>query len=122
MLGITGATMKIRYTGSFYGGSGWLSDEEWGNLEVAGWVVEWDAYPRCAIKEFDNVGDAIREFEKVTGEDASKEVCSCCGGIHSFWWQGGSASGKECIPYRNTEVPKAFSEGVKVLPSIIAVT
>lgn len=42
------------------------------------------ALATAAAKEFENPRDAIEEFERVTGQDASAEGCNCCGSPHSF--------------------------------------
>ena len=39
-----------------------------------------------ATKEFDNIGEALKEFEKITGTDVSDEGCNCCGSPHTFNW------------------------------------
>ena len=83
--------MKITYSSNNSGGSWWLSDEDWKNLEAAGWKVAWrepkylDALATSASKDFPSVEDAIREWEEVTGQYASDEGCECCGPPHSFY-------------------------------------
>lgn len=97
--------MKIEYLSNNSGGSWWLSDDDWKKLEAAGWTVEWEeevwlgALARRASKDFETVGDAIREFEKVTGQEASDEGCNCCGAPHSFSWEGGYACGEDCLEH-----------------------
>ena len=57
------------------------------------------AFRQNAWKRFDSPGDAIREFEKLTGQDVMDEGCNCCGPPHSFSWDGGYASGESCDEY-----------------------
>ena len=83
--------MKIVYSSNNSGGSWWLSDEDWKKLEAAGWKVAWrepkylDALATSASKNFPSEEDAIREWEEVTGQDASDQGCECCGQPHSFY-------------------------------------
>lgn len=37
-----------------------------------------------AAKRFDDINDAIAEFELVTGQDAGDVGCNCCGPPHNF--------------------------------------
>jgi hypothetical protein len=113
--------MKIEYTSSLSGGEWWLSDDDWKKLEAAGWTVEWGkerwlgALAKRASKDFDNVGDAIREFEKVTGQKASDEGCPCCGAPHSFSWEDEYASGNDCLEHLYAKVPKSLREATEAL-------
>lgn len=83
--------MKIVYSSNNSGGSWCLSDEDWKNLEAAGWTVEWKnenwlgALATSASKDFPDMDSAIREFEEITGHDANDEGCECCGPPHSFY-------------------------------------
>lgn len=95
--------MKVEYSSNNSGGSWWLSDEDWYNLEKAGWQVQWvkdDPYQQgycdedgrflgalatSAFRDSPSVDDAIKEWESVTGEDAEDEGCNCCGRPHSFY-------------------------------------
>jgi len=83
--------MKIEYFSNNSGGSWWLSDEDWKNLEAAGWTVYWakekghSALAMNASKDFPDMDSAIREWEEVTGQDASDQGCECCGPPHSFY-------------------------------------
>lgn len=69
---------------------------------------------RGAKKEFDSIYDAIKEFEKLTGQDVSDEGCNCCGPPHSFNWKDGDetgyASGEDLLEYiypdANTQLSK----------------
>lgn len=95
--------MKIKYSTNNSGGSWWLKDEDWLALEKAGWAVAWGGYNKeassfeeakdnrwlgsvaqSASKEFNSFKEAIEEWEKITGQDASDEGCNCCGAPHSF--------------------------------------
>ncbi len=42
-----------------------------------------------ASKSFPTLADAVREWEKVTGLDATDEGCNCCGAPHSFNYTSG---------------------------------
>lgn len=96
--------MKIRYSSNNSGGSWWLKDKDWLALEAGGWTVDWyknqprnkgfldesgdtflGAPATRASKEFDSIDDAIRDFEYLTGQDASDEGCDCCGQPHNFY-------------------------------------
>lgn len=109
----------IQYDSNNSGGGWWLSDEDWFNLEKAGWVVKWykddpyyngttpknysllddggeyrflGALASNAVRYGLSEEDAIAEWESITGENAYAEGCSCCGRPHSFyeeWYPGG---------------------------------
>lgn len=133
--------MKIQYRSNNSGGHWWLKDRDWAALEAAGWSVEWCAndpdksfldsdgkrwlgtLAKEATKEFETPGDAMREFEKITGQEVSDEGCNCCGPPHSFYWgravddtlpksaEYGSASGGNCLEYMFPEGgPKTLRE------------
>lgn len=159
-------TTKVRYHSNNSGGSWWLTDENWRQLEEAGWAVEWgnsyfchgeyvsewqeappgkptpcpegtecpghrryDSYAEAiaagdrflgaianyASVEVEEVGIAIREFERITGQVASDEGCNCCGAPHSFSWDGGYASGEDCLPYLfpGKTIPKNLREALE---------
>lgn len=110
--------MEVEYDSNNSGGSWWLKDEDWYNLEKAGWDVDWykdressmgmsygerwlDGLAGGAKKDFPTPKDAILEFEKITGQDASDEGCSCCGPPHCFSWKDGEdygyASGEDVL-------------------------
>lgn len=114
--------MRVEYDSNNSGGGWWLKDEDWKALEAAGWDVEWEkgrkdirvlkadadgrwlgALATKASKNFETPGEAMREFEKVTGQTVSDAGCSCCGPPHSFDWAVGEgreyASGEGCLPY-----------------------
>jgi hypothetical protein len=64
-----------------------------------------------ATKNFETPAEAMREFEKITGQSVMDEGCNCCGAPHSFRWgraiddslpktaEYGRASGEECREY-----------------------
>lgn len=54
------------------------------------------ALAKEAYKDFNSPAEALREFEKITGQSVMDEGCNCCGSPHSFRWESGSASGEEC--------------------------
>lgn len=126
--------MKITYRTNNSGGSWWLKDEDWSALEKAGWAVEWyatstktpahirsregrwlGALATEASKDFETPVEAMREFERITGQDVSAEGCNCCGSPHYFQWGEGkkyaSAYGEGCLPYLFPEGgPKTLRE------------
>ena len=62
------------------------------------------ALAKEAEKEFDDINDAIKEFEKITKQDVSDEGCNCCGPPHSFSWEDEKGeyqycSGDSCLEY-----------------------
>lgn len=111
--------MRIEYNSNNSGGTWWLEDKDWYALEKAGWKVEWakdeakdskcpslykdgrwlGALARCASIEVEKPGDAMRSFEKATGQDVTDEGCNCCGSPHSFSWDDKYSSGEDCIEY-----------------------
>jgi hypothetical protein len=89
----------VTYESNNSGGRWWLTDEDWRKLEAAGWAVQWEkdtdgplahgerflgALATRASKGFADPREAIAEFERITGQDASAEGCNCCGPPHSF--------------------------------------
>ena len=97
--------ITVRYSSNNSGGSWWLEDQDWRNLEAAGWTIEWaadsdthnkfsevqntarwlGALATSAYKDFESIEDAIQEWEGITGQSADEEGCSCCGGPHDFY-------------------------------------
>lgn len=53
------------------------------------------ALATAAHKDFPTLADAVREWEQVTGQDASDNGCGCCGPPHSFSSDDGYASGDD---------------------------
>jgi hypothetical protein len=41
---------------------------------------------KYAYKLFNNIQEALKEFEELTGQDVTAEGCNCCGAPHSFTW------------------------------------
>ena len=88
--------MKVNYSSNNSGGYWWLEDKDWYALEKAGWVVEWiknkkrnhwlGALATNATFECETPIEAIKSFEKATGQSASDRGCRCCGHPHSFSW------------------------------------
>lgn len=98
--------MLIEYDSNNSGGSWWLTDQDWKLLEDNGWKVAWHpggrrngSLARSAKGNFEDPGQAMRRFEEITGADVTDDGCNCCGAPHSFSWEGGYASGEDCIPY-----------------------
>jgi hypothetical protein len=92
-------SVTVTYESNNSGGSWWLRDEDWHKLAAAGWAVDWEkdktgplrkgerflgALAMRASKDFADPREAIAEFERITGQDASDEGCNCCGPPHSF--------------------------------------
>jgi hypothetical protein len=124
--------MLVKYDSNNSGGRWWLSDEDWFALEKAGWKVDWvkdqeerffhkkgqerwlGALAKNAEKEFETPGQAMREFEKITGQTVSDEGCNCCGAPHSFSWDVGDkwgyASGEDCLSYMYKNVPQSIRD------------
>ena len=93
--------MLFKYGSNNSGGSWWISDEGWKALEAAGWTVNWcadekhigqkpgaerwlGALATRAEKEFDNLQEAITDFESATGANFADEGCNCCGPPHDM--------------------------------------
>lgn len=86
--------MVIKYDSNNSGGDWWLTTQDWKNLEDNGWDVAWrdktflGAWATEASKGFNNIEDAIEDFQSITGEDADDEGCPCCGPPHQFYIKG----------------------------------
>lgn len=92
--------MRVRYKSNNSGGNWWLSDDDWRNLEKAGWAVEWvsarddglmkgrerwlGALATTATVEAESVEQAIEKWRSVTGHDPDAVGCPCCGYPHYF--------------------------------------
>jgi hypothetical protein len=90
----------VEYVSNNSGGSWWLEDKDWENLEAAGWIVDWcrdkkdklhidgdrwlGALATSATKRNTTLREAISEFERITRLNAASEGCQCCGPPHSF--------------------------------------
>lgn len=93
----------VEYSSNNSGGSWWLTDEDWKNLEEAGWEVDWKATNEYAKKYVGSDGRylgalatsakrrgvslrvAIAEWEDITEQDSEASGCSCCGSPHNFY-------------------------------------
>ena len=92
---------EVTYSTNNSGGNFWLSDQDWINLENAGWEVEWikdqtgrsgvkndrfmAALATSAIRRGLSERMAIAEWQDIVGQDPDEEGCPCCGGPHSFY-------------------------------------
>jgi hypothetical protein len=70
---------------------------------------------KYAFKRVPTISDAIKDFEKVTKQNAGDEGCNCCGAPHSFSWDGGFCSGEDCFQYIFNKVPKNLREALETL-------
>lgn len=96
--------MIVEYSSNNSGGGWWLNDDDWKNLEKAGWKVNWkgesyseyvDSFEKAkrhlgalattATFECNSIEEAIANFENITGENADDVGCECCGQPHSFY-------------------------------------
>lgn len=99
----------VNYDSNNSGGRWWLKDEDWFNLEKAGWVIAWirlDPSPDIKVDEDGRwlrtlarkafliveassqivaEGIGIESFEQITGQDVNSEGCSTCGSPHYFY-------------------------------------
>ncbi len=96
-------TSCIEYDSNNSGGHWWLSDEDWFNLEKAGWVVKWYKDYPSDYRRLDSEGRwlgalackayrvglsyhyAILEWAQITNQDAYADGCDCCGPPHNFY-------------------------------------
>jgi hypothetical protein len=70
----------------------WWSQHEDGSMRNLG------ALATAASKDFETPGDAMREFERLTGQDVADEGCSCCGAPHAFSWGCAGSDACGCPP------------------------
>lgn len=123
----------VRYSSNNSGGGWWLKDKDWKALEKAGWKVKWyskakkdpifgvkegrwlGALATEASKKFNSIAEAIREWEKVTKQDASDEGCNCCGCPHGFSTEDPYeyVSGEEIANLLNEVESKSYRELVE---------
>lgn len=89
----------FRYSSNNSGGRWWLKDKDWKALERNGWKVEWakkggfmvqngrylGALATSAKKKFYSEGEAVAEWERITGQSADDQGCPCCGQPHNFY-------------------------------------
>ena len=98
--------MKVTYHSNNSGGYWWLNDQNWRDLEAAGWTVQWykdsnDAVLKSMYKggrflgalassasvEGKTLGEAIADWESATGAASNALGCNCCGAPHSFTFE-----------------------------------
>ena len=125
--------MLVGYSSNNSGGDWWLSDQEWKNLEKAGWTVCWisgedkpytkpdsegrymGALATRAYIEIDSIREALKSFEAATNQSASDNGCKCCGPPHAFSW----GYGIHYIPEEVTEKykldPWGYASGSELL-------
>jgi hypothetical protein len=73
--------MKVSYQHNNSGGVDWLNMRQVFALLENGW--KYNGFHSLA-KEFPSELDAVRDFERITGEDTSEKGCPCCGMPHQF--------------------------------------
>lgn len=101
----------LEYDSNNSGGCWWLTDEDWKNLETAGWKVFWvkdfpetslrrqaadrngeqrwlGALATNACKEFANADEGVVEWASIVHQDPDAEGCNCCGEPHNFTFDG----------------------------------
>jgi hypothetical protein len=128
--------VRIEYSSNNSGGRWWLTDDHWKALEAAGWKVDWfaqqtdrvfrtvgddgrwlGALASSAEKDFETPADAMREFERITGQDVMNEGCNCCGAPHCFSWGEDTASeyvsGTDCGAYLFPGAPASLREALE---------
>ena len=95
---------EVTYSSNNSGGYWWLHDQDWLNLEAAGWKVDWykdmdsgalfrtgeegrwlGALASGATRKGLTLTEAVAEWESITGLSADEAGCRCCGQPHSFW-------------------------------------
>lgn len=88
----------IEYDSNNSGGGWWITDQNWKDLEAAGWEVQWfkneasngykerfcDALAMKARRYGVSRRVAMAEFEDITGLSPYEEGCDCCGQPHYF--------------------------------------
>ena len=91
---------RVEYRSNNSGGGWWLKDEDWKNLEAAGWEIDWikdqedsliskgdrwlGALAKTATRRGLSLRDAAEEWEKVVNQSPLEAGCSCCGQPHDF--------------------------------------
>ncbi|WP_190822016.1 hypothetical protein [Saccharopolyspora pogona] len=95
------AKTTVEYSSNNSGGSWWLTDDDWKNLQKAGWLINWykgsgirfvdpdgerflGALASSAIREGLPLTEAVKEWKQITGQNASDVGCECCGYPHWF--------------------------------------
>jgi hypothetical protein len=98
-----GRVMNVKYSSNNSGGKWWLKDDDWKNLERAGWKVRWFKNDKSwqgwhpgderflgglameATRYGVTMDYAIEEWSRITGQDPEAKGCPCCGAPHSFY-------------------------------------
>ena len=75
--------MKIEYCENNSHGHYRLTSEHWANLAKNGWLVP--ALGKVAFRGGLCYNEAVAEWERITGHDASDPGCECCGNPHTFF-------------------------------------
>lgn len=97
--------ITLNYSANNSGGGWWLTDENWHDLEKAGWAVEWvkddpflskmgvkdgrwlGTLARSASKKFETPEAGVAEWTKITEQDPWAEGCNRCGVPHNFSYE-----------------------------------
>jgi hypothetical protein len=91
----------VEYSTNNSGGDWWLTDDDWRNLEKAGWEVDWreerwlGALATRASKHNTTLREAIAEWETITGQYSNELGCGCCGAPHYFSAENGESYSPE---------------------------
>lgn len=79
----------VIYRSNNSGGSWWLDEKDWINLEKAGWIVDWEEEDYLGAKAVQalfegSLGEAECSFYITTGQNPDDSGCDCCGPPHDF--------------------------------------
>lgn len=74
-----------------------------------------DAAATAATIEADSMATAVRQWETVTGKDATDNGCGCCGPPHSFSAEGQYASGDDLVAVLHPGAPTSLREAARRL-------
>lgn len=91
---------RVDYSSNNSGGTWWLNDKNWFDLEKAGWKVEWikddpfyggeerflGTLAQRATRFGLTLKKAIKEWERITGLNSEEEGCDTCGQPHYFYF------------------------------------
>ncbi len=79
----------VEYSSNNSGGDWWLTEQDWLNLEKAGWVVVWQDWLGSKAKRAfylcNTLKEAVANWEAITSKDSKDEGCPCCGNPHDFY-------------------------------------
>jgi len=97
------AKTYVVYSSNNSGGRWWLTDDNWRDLEKAGWEVSWFSKETDRIFSADKDGrwlgalafkatrrgvnslrEAAAEWERITKRSSTDAGCACCGQPHTF--------------------------------------